>query len=62
MPKSIGQWTGLVITTIVVLGRDWDIVYALPMGVTAGALAAFFVAQAEARYPALAYSKSKSDK
>ena len=49
MPTNIGQWTGLVVTTIVVLGADMNIVYAVPLGVMAGALASFFVALTELR-------------
>jgi hypothetical protein len=49
MPFNIGQWAGLVVTTIVVLGADMDIVYAIPLGIMAGALASFFVALSEAR-------------
>jgi hypothetical protein len=49
MPTNIGQWTGLVVTTIVVLGADMGIIYAVPLGVMAGALASFFVALAEIR-------------
>jgi hypothetical protein len=49
MPTNIGQWTGLVVTTIVVLGADMDIIYALPLGIMAGALASFFMALAEMR-------------
>lgn len=49
MPNSIGQWTGLVVTTIIVLGCDLDVMYALPLGILAGALATFFVALADAR-------------
>jgi hypothetical protein len=47
MPYSIGQWTGLLVTTIVVLGCDMDVVYAVPLGVMAGALATFFVSLAD---------------
>ena len=57
MPYSIGQWTGLLVTTIVVLGCDMDVVYAVPLGVMAGALASFFVALSETK-PA----KSRADK
>ena len=57
MPYSIGQWTGLMVTTIVVLGCDMDVVYAVPLGVMAGALASFFVTLADIR-PA----KSRADK
>ncbi len=49
MPKNIGQWTGMMVTTIVVLGCDMDVVYAMPLGVMAGALATFFVALADQR-------------
>jgi hypothetical protein len=49
MPKHIGQWTGLFVTTIVVLGCDMDVVYAMPLGIMAGALATFFVALADSR-------------
>ncbi len=49
MPKSIGQWTGIAVTGIVVLGCDIDVLYAVPLGIMAGALATLFVALAEAR-------------
>ena len=42
MPKSIAQWTGLVVTSIVVLGCDMDVLYAVPLGIMAGAMATFF--------------------
>jgi len=42
MPKTIAQWTALAVTTIVVFGRDLDVVYALPMGMLAGTLAMLF--------------------
>ena len=57
MPYSIGQWTGLMVTTIVVLGCDMDVVYAVPLGVMAGALASFFVTLAD-----LKPAKSRTDK
>lgn len=47
MPKNIGQWTGMMVTTIVVLGCDMDVVYAMPLGIMAGALATFFVTLAD---------------
>ncbi len=43
MPKNVAQWTGLAVTAIVVLGCDMDVVYAMPLGIFAGALATFFV-------------------
>lgn len=49
MPKTLAQWTGLFVTTIVVLGCDTDVVYAVPLGVMAGALATFFAALADER-------------
>jgi hypothetical protein len=47
MPKNVAQWTGLAVTAIVVLGCDIDVVYAMPLGIFAGALATFFVGLAE---------------
>jgi hypothetical protein len=52
MPYSIGQWTGLIVTTIVVFGCDMDVAYAMPLGILAGALATFFVTLADARMAA----------
>lgn len=49
MPYSVGQWTGLVVTTIIVLGCDMDVAYAVPLGIMAGALATFFVTLAETK-------------
>jgi len=49
VPHSIGQWTGLFVTTIIVLGCDMDVAYAMPLGIMAGALATFFVTLAEAK-------------
>ena len=39
MRLNLAQWTGLCVTTIVVAGSDMDVLYAVPMGVIAGALA-----------------------
>ena len=47
MPKNVAQWTGLAVTAIVVLGCDMDVVYAVPLGVFAGALATFFAGLAD---------------
>jgi len=44
---SLAQWTGLAVTVIVVLGSDMDVVYAVPLGFMAGALATFFSALPE---------------
>jgi hypothetical protein len=57
MPYGIGQWTGLAVTTIVVLGCDMDVIYAVPLGIMAGALASFFVTLAD-----LKTAKSRTDK
>jgi hypothetical protein len=50
MPRTLAQITGLIVTTIVVLGCDMDVVYAMPLGMMAGALATFFAAMAERRF------------
>ncbi len=47
MPRNVAQWTGLAVTAIVVLGCDVDVLYAVPLGVFAGALATFFVGLSE---------------
>jgi hypothetical protein len=39
MPRNIAQWTGFAVTMIVVLGRDVDILSAVPLGLAAGLLA-----------------------
>ena len=49
MPKNVAQWTGLAVTTIIVLGCDMDVLYAMPLGILSGAMATFFVALADAR-------------
>ena len=43
MPKHYAQWTGMFVTAIIVLGTDMDVLYAMPLGIPAGALAVFFV-------------------
>jgi hypothetical protein len=52
MPKTVAQFTGLIVTTIVVLGCDMDVLYAVPLGLMSGALASFFVALSDARVKA----------
>ena len=47
MPRTLAQWTGIAVTSIVVLGSDIDVAYAVPLGLFAGALATFFSALAE---------------
>ncbi|HEV2563258.1 MAG TPA: hypothetical protein VGT78_14060 [Rhizomicrobium sp.] len=47
MPKNVAQWTGLAVTTIIVLGCDMDVIYAVPLGILAGALATYFASLAD---------------
>jgi hypothetical protein len=49
MPKTIAQFTGLFVTTIIVMGTDMDVFYAMPLGIMAGTLASYFVALSDAR-------------
>ena len=44
MPKNIAQWTGFAVTVIIVLGRDADVLTAVPLGIAAGMLASVFQA------------------
>jgi hypothetical protein len=44
MRLNLAQWTGIAVTTIVVTGSDMDVLYAVPLGVFAGALATFLSA------------------
>ena len=44
MPRTLAQWVGIVVTTIVVAGARQDITLAVVLGVVAGGLANFFVA------------------
>jgi hypothetical protein len=59
MPKNVAQLTGMVVTSIVVFGTDLDTVYAMPLGIMAGALAMFFVALADHRETAKVRAKSE---
>jgi len=43
VPKNYAQWVGMFVTAIIVLGTDMDVLYAMPLGIIAGALAVFFV-------------------
>ncbi|HVP85148.1 MAG TPA: hypothetical protein VMS78_10525 [Rhizomicrobium sp.] len=47
MPRNYAQWVGIFVTAVVVLGTDMDVVYAMPLGIIAGALAVFFVTLSE---------------
>jgi hypothetical protein len=49
VPKNYAQWVGMFVTAIVVLGTDMDVIYAMPLGIAAGALAVFFVTLSEWR-------------
>jgi len=53
MPRTLAQWTGVAVTAIVVSGSDTDLVYAVPLGILAGALATFFSSLAEYAVPAV---------
>jgi hypothetical protein len=44
MPRTVAQFTGMLVTSIVVFGTDVDVFTAIPLGILAGALATFFVA------------------
>lgn len=50
LPKSVAQLTGILVTAIVAFGTDLDVVYAMPLGVFAGALAVFFVSVSEGEH------------
>jgi hypothetical protein len=49
MPKNIAQWTGFAVTVIIVLGRDADVLTAVPLGIAAGMLASLFQAAMQLR-------------
>ncbi len=51
MPTTLAQWTGIAVTSIVVLGTDMDVLFAVPLGLFAGALATFFSSVAEGYLP-----------
>jgi len=44
MPKTIAQWTGFAVTVIIALGRDADVLTAIPLGIATGMLATLFQA------------------
>ena len=48
MPK-FAQVTGMIVTSIVVIGTDADVFLAVPLGILAGGIATFFVAFSEYR-------------
>jgi hypothetical protein len=49
MPKNVAQFTGILVTAIIVFGTDMDVFYAMPLGIMAGALATFIVALSDGR-------------
>ena len=53
MPKTLAQWTGVAVTAIVVSGSDMDLLFAVPLGIFAGALATFLSSLAESAVPAV---------
>lgn len=53
MPKTYAQWIGIFVTSIVVLGTDTDVIYAVPLGIAAGALSVFFVTLSEWKFEQL---------
>ena len=61
MPKTLAQWTGVAVTAIVVSGSDMDLLYAVPLGIFAGALATFFSSLADAAVPAVKPARKVSN-
>lgn len=53
MPKNVAQWTGVAVTMIIVLGRDADVLTAVPLGIAAGMLATLFQAAMRVQLPPL---------
>jgi hypothetical protein len=49
MPKNAAQWTGFAVTMIIVLGRDVDVLTAVPLGIAAGMLATLLEAATRMR-------------
>jgi hypothetical protein len=48
MPQTLAQAMGMLVTAIVVLGTDLDVLYAVPLGIFAGALTTYFAGFAPA--------------
>jgi hypothetical protein len=61
MPKTLAQWTGVAVTAIVVSGSDIDLLYAIPLGIFAGALATFFSSLADSALPASRPTRKESN-
>ena len=49
MPKNVAQFTGMIVTAIVVFGTDLDVYYAVPLGIFAGAIATLLATVSEYR-------------
>ena len=49
MPRNVAQFTGVVVTAIIVMGTDMDVFFALPLGIMAGTLATLFVQLSDVR-------------
>lgn len=49
MPKSVAQLAGILVTAIVTLGTDLDVIYSVPLGVFAGAFVVFAVTVSDPR-------------
>jgi hypothetical protein len=56
---GLAQITGVAVTSIIVLGSDLDVVFAVPAGILAGALAIFFARLAELKMAERAPRKRK---
>jgi hypothetical protein len=56
---NVAQLTGMIVTSIIVFGTDMDTLYAMPLGIMAGALAMFFVALADYRQTAKAPARKE---
>jgi uncharacterized membrane protein YccC len=54
---NLAQWTGVAVTAIVVAGTDMDMVFAVPLGMLAGALATFFSAIANSALDKVAVTR-----
>lgn len=46
MQQTVAQFMGVFVTAMVVLGTDLDVLYAVPLGIFAGALTTFFASLA----------------
>ncbi len=47
MPRNVGQFTGMIVTTIIAFGTDLDVYYAVPLGIFAASLSLLLVGLAE---------------